>query len=148
MELITRTIVPRHGVAIGADGLSRMQSALLHTTAPLALASAPTGAGKSYVYRRALERGERVLFVVPTRRLAQNQTEGIRADLRSGGWPERDIERKSVLGRATLRRRCAHRESMSCGIGSPGCRSSASVSVARSFSSRRRRSRIFSLTRC
>jgi len=60
----------------------------------LSLASAPTGAGKSYVYRRAVERGERVLFVVPTRRLAQNQTEGIRADLRSGGWPELDVEKK------------------------------------------------------
>jgi CRISPR-associated endonuclease/helicase Cas3 len=94
MELITRTLVPRHGVAIGPDGLSRMQSALLNTTAPLSLASAPTGAGKSYVYRRAVERGERVLFVVPTRRLAQNQTEGIRADLRSVGWPERDVEKK------------------------------------------------------
>jgi replicative superfamily II helicase len=104
MELITRTLVPRHGVAIGPDGLSRMQSALLHTTAPLSLASAPTGAGKSYVYRRAVERGERVLFVVPTRRLAQNQTEGIR--------------------------------------------SSVSASPARSSSSRRRRSRISSLTRC
>lgn len=72
MELITRTLVPRHGVAVDPDGLSRMQSALLNTTAPLSLASAPTGAGKSYVYRRAVERGERVLFVVPTRRLAQN----------------------------------------------------------------------------
>ena len=94
MELITRTIVSRHGVAIGADGLSRMQSALLHTTAPLSLASAPTGAGKSYVYRRAVEHGERVLFVVPTRRLAQNQTDGVRADLRSGDWPERDVKKK------------------------------------------------------
>lgn len=96
MELITRTLVPRHGVAVDPDGLSRMQSALLNTTAPLSLASAPTGAGKSYVYRRAVERGERVLFVVPTRRLAQNQTEGIRADMRSGGWPERDVEKKIV----------------------------------------------------
>jgi hypothetical protein len=73
-----------------------MQSALLNATCPLTLASAPTGAGKSYAYRRAVERGERVLFVVPTRRLAQNLTESTRADLRSGGWPERDIEEKIV----------------------------------------------------
>jgi len=96
MELITRTLVPHHSVAVDPEGLSPMQSALLHATAPLSLASAPTGAGKSYVYRRAMERGERVLFVVPTRRLAQNQTEGIRADLRSSGWPERDIKEKIV----------------------------------------------------
>ena len=96
MELITRTLVPHHSVAVDPEGLSPMQSALLHATGPLSLASAPTGAGKSYVYRRAMERGERVLFVVPTRRLAQNQTEGIRADLRSSGWPERDIKEKIV----------------------------------------------------
>jgi hypothetical protein len=96
VELITRAIVPRHGVAVGPDGLSGMQSALLNATSPLTLASAPTGAGKSYVYRRGVEHGERVLFVVPTRRLAQNLRESTRADLRSDGWPERDIEEKIV----------------------------------------------------
>jgi hypothetical protein len=88
MELITGTVIPRHAVAVDADGLSIMQAELLNSTAPFVLASAPTGAGKSYVYRRAVERGERVLFVVPTRRLAQNLVSATRSDLMASGWPE------------------------------------------------------------
>src|SRR5262249_26027101 len=36
-----------------------------------------TGAGKSYAFQRAVNNGKRVLFVVPTRRLAQNLARGL-----------------------------------------------------------------------
>jgi CRISPR-associated endonuclease/helicase Cas3 len=91
MDVITSTVVPRHGVARNAQGLSTMQAALLDATGSVTMASAPTGAGKSYVYRRAVQRNERVLFVVPTRRLAQNQAAALRDDLRRDGWPEADV---------------------------------------------------------
>jgi CRISPR-associated endonuclease/helicase Cas3 len=74
-----------------------MQEALLDATHSPTLASAPTGAGKSYVYRRAVQRGERVLFVVPTRRLAQNQAASLRDDLRKDGWPEVDVATKIAV---------------------------------------------------
>ena len=47
------------------------------------LVSAPTGSGKSYAFMRAvLERKERVLFIVPTRRLLQNLMEDARSQAR------------------------------------------------------------------
>lgn len=94
MDLIAHTVIPRHGVSCNSNGLSAMQAALLDTDRPMTLASAPTGAGKSYVYRRAVQRGERVLFVVPTRRLAQNQVVALRQDLRRDGWSEADLAQK------------------------------------------------------
>jgi hypothetical protein len=94
MDVIASVLIPRHGVARNAQGLSTMQAALLDATASIILASAPTGAGKSYVYRCAVQRNERVLFVVPTRRLAQNQQDALRNDLRRDGWPEADIMAK------------------------------------------------------
>src|SRR3546814_15037085 len=81
MELIARTVIPRHCVERGEDGLSHMQRELLASDALISIVQAPTGAGKSYVLRRAVQRGERILFFVPTRRLGQNQAEAIIQDL-------------------------------------------------------------------
>ncbi|WP_142846425.1 DEAD/DEAH box helicase [Telmatospirillum sp. J64-1] len=97
MDLMARMTIARHGVAQDEAGLSPMQAGLLTTERPVTLASAPTGAGKSYVYRRAVEMGRRVLFVVPTRRLAQNQATALREDLRKAGWPERDCIEKIAV---------------------------------------------------
>ncbi|MEA3642358.1 MAG: DEAD/DEAH box helicase [Lamprobacter sp.] len=83
MEL---TIV-KHCVAQGDDGLSPLQQALIEDTHRVRVAEAPTGAGKSYAFQRALrDRGERVLFIVPTRRLAQNLASGLVQDLIAAGW--------------------------------------------------------------
>lgn len=65
-------VIPRHCVAAGREGLSPLQETLIHHSARVRIASAPTGAGKSYAFQRAVEKGKRVLFAVPTRRLAQN----------------------------------------------------------------------------
>ncbi len=65
-------IIPRHAVLRGHDGLSPLQEALLTHLARIRIAAAPTGAGKSYAFQRAVEQGQRVLFIVPTQRLAQN----------------------------------------------------------------------------
>ncbi|MFM8331565.1 MAG: DEAD/DEAH box helicase family protein [Candidatus Methylumidiphilus sp.] len=53
-----------------------MQYALLHEPRRVRIADAPTGAGKSYVFQYAMANnaehgeGQRVLFIVPTRRMA------------------------------------------------------------------------------
>jgi CRISPR-associated helicase Cas3 len=62
----------RHCVARGEGGLSPLQARILQDPKPVRIFSAPTGAGKSYALVRAVAAGKRVLFVVPTRRLAQN----------------------------------------------------------------------------
>lgn len=59
-------------MAAGTDGLSPLQEALLTHASRIRIASAPTGAGKTYAFQRAVGNGKRVLFIVPTRRLAQN----------------------------------------------------------------------------
>ncbi|MEA3278396.1 MAG: DEAD/DEAH box helicase, partial [Pseudomonadota bacterium] len=86
MELI----VQRHCVAVGEDGLSPLQRALIGHPARVRVAEAPTGAGKSYAFQRALrDQGARILFIVPTRRLAQNLAGGLVQDLiRQDGWSE------------------------------------------------------------
>lgn len=92
MELI----IARHWVARGDGGLSPLQHALLHDPRPIRIASAPTGAGKSYAFQRAMiDENARVLFIVPTRRLAQN----LAADLidalsREPGWGQERAERR------------------------------------------------------
>ncbi len=97
MELKTVTTILRHGVPVLESGLSPMQESLLHMQAPVCVASAPTGAGKSYVYRKAVEAGERVMFVVPTRRLAQDQHASMQTDFRNAGWKEADVQGKIVM---------------------------------------------------
>ena len=68
------------------SGLSPLQDALLTDPHPVRIASAPTGAGKSYAFQRAMAEGARVLFLVPTRRLAQNLARGLVEDLCRGDW--------------------------------------------------------------
>ncbi|SDY33673.1 CRISPR-associated helicase Cas3, subtype CYANO [Allochromatium warmingii] len=81
--------IAKHCVAKGDDGLSPLQRALLDNAQRIRIAEAPTGAGKSYAFQRALhDRGERVLFIVPTRRLAQNLASGLVQDLIASGWSE------------------------------------------------------------
>jgi CRISPR-associated endonuclease/helicase Cas3 len=84
MELI----VERHCVAEGEHGLSPLQQALIHEPRRIRIAEAPTGAGKSYAFQRAMrDAGQRVLFIVPTRRLAQNLAAGLIQDLaQASGW--------------------------------------------------------------
>lgn len=82
--------IARHCVAKGDDELSPLQRALLDNARRIRIAEAPTGAGKSYAFQRALrDRGQRVLFIVPTRRLAQNLASGLVQDLIASGWDER-----------------------------------------------------------
>lgn len=64
--------IARHFVPIDADGLSPLQARILRDPTPVRVFSAPTSAGKSYALIQAAKAGARVLFVVPTRRLAQN----------------------------------------------------------------------------
>lgn len=65
--------VLRHCVAKAGNGLSPLQNLILDHPARIRILSAPTGAGKSYAFQRAVaDRRQRVLFIVPTRRLAQN----------------------------------------------------------------------------
>lgn len=83
--------VARHCVASSPEtGLSPLQTDLIQHPAPVRVADAPTGAGKSYAFERAMaDRGERILFVVPTRRLCQNLAAGLRESLmRIHGWSE------------------------------------------------------------
>jgi len=94
--------IRRHCVPQGDNGLSPLQDALLTDAHPVRIASAPTGAGKSYAFVRGVaEQGIRVLLVVPTRRLAQNLARGMVADLvESGGWPEpRALEKVAIWSR-------------------------------------------------
>jgi CRISPR-associated endonuclease/helicase Cas3 len=79
----------RHCVTRGADGLSPLQSRILEDPAPVRIFSAPTSAGKSYALLRAAERGQRVVFIVPTRRLAQNLAKDARAMLDRDDRPSR-----------------------------------------------------------
>ena len=60
-----------------------MQERLLRSQTYVRLVSAPTGAGKSYAFMRAvLDKGAHVLFIVPTRRLLQNLIEDAREQAR------------------------------------------------------------------
>lgn len=83
-------VIPRHAVPSNPhSGLSPLQERMLNEPAPIRIFSAPTGAGKSYAFQKGMrERAERVLFIVPTRRLAQNLAEGLVSDLMQDGVPE------------------------------------------------------------
>ena len=72
MQPLFSFVIPRHCVVAGPNGLSPLQEALINHPARIRIASAPTGAGKSYAFQRAVQDKKRVLFIVPTRRLAQN----------------------------------------------------------------------------
>ena len=91
--------IARHWVAQGEGGLSPLQYALLHDPRPIRIAGAPTGAGKSYAFQRAMtDQGARVLFIVPTRRLAQNLAAGLVDSLsREPDWNRERAERRVAV---------------------------------------------------
>ncbi|MCL6576729.1 DEAD/DEAH box helicase [Kyrpidia sp.] len=66
----TTFTIPAHGVAIGANGLSEIQTALVESYYPIRICGAPTGAGKTYAFLQAARSGQFVVFVVPTQALA------------------------------------------------------------------------------
>jgi hypothetical protein len=95
---MTELVIARHCVRRGPDRLSSLQCALLEATVPIRIAVAPTGSGKTYAFVRVmLDRKARILFVVPTRRLAQNLLDGLRRVLAAEGWPEGLIRAKTGL---------------------------------------------------
>ncbi len=89
--------VRSHSVRTLPGGLSPMQERLLRSEKPVRLVSAPTGAGKSYAFMRAvLDDGAHVLFIVPTKRLLQNliddANEQARQHLRKRGLGDAQID--------------------------------------------------------
>lgn len=87
--------IARHCVAQLDNGLSPLQQALLDEKRRVRIVDAPTGAGKSYAFQIALLQEQRVLFIVPTRRLAQNIAAGLINDLvKIHRWQQDVAERK------------------------------------------------------
>ena len=77
-------VVKSHSVPILPSGLSPMQERLLRSEKHVRLVSAPTGAGKSYAFMRAvLDEEAHVLFIVPTKRLLQNLADDAREQART-----------------------------------------------------------------
>lgn len=85
-------MIRRHAVCSLDNGLSPLQYGLLTHPAKVRIADAPTGAGKSYAFQRAMLAGQRILFIVPTRRLAQNLLHSLRDFLTTQGrsWEQRE----------------------------------------------------------
>jgi CRISPR-associated endonuclease/helicase Cas3 len=93
--------VARHCVAQLDNGLSPLQQALLDEPKRVRIVDAPTGAGKTYAFQQALLQGQRILFIVPTRRLAQNIAAGLINDLvKSHHWKPDIAERKVQIWNA------------------------------------------------
>lgn len=89
--------IARHCVE-NTNKLSPLQQALLDDPRRVRIADAPTGAGKTYAFQQALlEQNARILFIVPTRRLAQNIASGLMAELKQAGWPESTAQRKVAV---------------------------------------------------
>lgn len=87
--------VARHCVAQLDNGLSPLQQALLDEPKRVRIVDAPTGAGKTYAFQQALLQGQRILFIVPTRRLAQNIAASlINGLVKSHHWKPDIAERK------------------------------------------------------
>ena len=100
--------IARHCVEQLPDsGLSPLQQALVDDPAKIRIAHAPTGAGKSYAFERAMiDKGERILFIVPTRRLCQNLAGSLMDALVNGhGWTESSAESKIALWNSDETRR-------------------------------------------
>ncbi len=67
-----QVVVERHCVRM-IDGMSSLQRAIMEDPRPIRVFSAPTASGKSYAFLELVRKYRcRVLFVVPTKRLAQN----------------------------------------------------------------------------
>lgn len=89
--------VKRHCVAVLANGLSPLQQQLLAEPKRVRIVDAPTGAGKTYAFIKALLQGKRILFIVPTRRLAQNIAATVISDLIKEGWSSSLAEQKLAV---------------------------------------------------
>lgn len=94
---MTSVTICRHAVRSLDSGLSPLQHDLLNHPAKVRVADAPTGAGKSYAFQRAMLAGQRILFIVPTRRLAQNLLHGLRGFLETQGWDKEKRDNKTAL---------------------------------------------------
>lgn len=96
---IASVVIERHCVEnIPETGLSPLQQKLLESPAKVRICSAPTGAGKSYAFQRAIIKNERVLFIVPTRRLAQNLMLSLVDSLiNENGWTDDQVFKKLAL---------------------------------------------------
>lgn len=108
MEITTELTVVRHCVGLMPDsGLSPLQQRLVDDPAKIRIAHAPTGAGKSYAFERAMiDKGERILFIVPTRRLCQNLATGLlEALIKEHGWTQAKAESKIALWNSDERQR-------------------------------------------
>lgn len=94
-------IIERHCVPASPEEskLSPLQYTLLHAPEPVRIADAPTGAGKSHAFQYAMrQEGQRVLFIVPTRRLAQNLAGSLVRELVvEAGWSAGKAENKVVI---------------------------------------------------
>lgn len=105
-------VIPRHVVPMGPRGLSPLQERMLDAPAPVRVFSAPTGAGKSYAFQVAMREAQsRILFIVPTRRLAQNLAEGLRQDLTDSGMPEDRVRQRLCLWTSDETRRIRREDS-------------------------------------
>lgn len=89
--------IKRHCVAVLDNGLSPLQQQLLQEPKRVRVVDAPTGAGKTYAFIKALLAGSRVLFIVPTRRLAQNIAASVINDLIKAGWGRTLAEQKLAV---------------------------------------------------
>jgi CRISPR-associated endonuclease/helicase Cas3 len=105
------TISKHSSQYVTKDELSYTQEQLLNHPAQIRIAAAPTGAGKSFVFQRAMARQQqRILFMVPTKRLVQNQYRSLFKQLTNKnqggeGWSEKQAQAKIALWTAdeTLR---------------------------------------------
>lgn len=89
--------IKRHCVAVLENGLSPLQQQLLNESTRVRIVDAPTGAGKTYAFIKALLQGSRILFIVPTRRLAQNIAASVINDLIKAGWSSTLAEQKLAV---------------------------------------------------
>jgi CRISPR-associated endonuclease/helicase Cas3 len=94
-----KVVITRHCVSSSLNNpdLSPLQYALMHASERVRVADAPTGAGKSHAFQYAMKQGQRVLFIVPTRRLAQNLAGGLIHDLVADGWGRDAAENKVAV---------------------------------------------------
>ena len=99
MEVTPGITIAKHSVATRKeDGLSPLQYQLLSDPRRIRIVDAPTGAGKSYAFQKAMLNEQRILFIVPTRRLAQNISAGLINDLvEIEGWSQELAEKKVAI---------------------------------------------------
>ncbi len=101
--------IARHGVLAGDRNpfkdlpigqelrLTHFQVDLLEHERPIRIGSAPTGAGKTFAFELAPLLGLNILFIVPTRRLAQNLHTSVRDTMREHGWDDAEIDRRLAI---------------------------------------------------